>query len=109
MIQNIYNLLDSELFRDKIEMYIGDRTLSSLANFLNGAFFTLKLYEINRDNHEPDFDKFHDWVAEYYNWKESTSGWKNIILKESNNDEKSAIDEFFKIYDKFKSFTKDVK
>jgi len=58
--------------------------------------------DIDIEETEPKFEKFNDWVASYYGWNESTAGWKNIILSESNNDEEKALKEFFNIFDKFK-------
>jgi len=37
-----------------------------------------------------------------YSWGESTTGWKNVILQENNNDEIKALDVFFDQIDKFK-------
>ncbi|WP_448271779.1 hypothetical protein [Nostoc sp. DSM 114160] len=44
---------------------------------------------------------YHDWVARYYKWNESTAGWKNIILQEVG-DEAKACDVFFELFELFK-------
>lgn len=100
-INTIFELLDSSEFRRRIEMYIGDRKITTLDNFLNGAFFTLKIYEIENDPNRPDFQKFHDFVSNYYDREESTMGWKNIILNENKHEEEKALNEFFRLYDEF--------
>ena len=92
-------LLESESFRSRTAMYIGEKKLSTLKGFLDGAYYAFDAYDVKEINL---FEGFHDWVVDYYGWNESTAGWKNIILKECDNDEMKAVDEFFKIYDKFK-------
>lgn len=82
-------------------MYIGDRKISSLSQFLNGVLFTLNLYEIKKKENEPDLDEFHRWTANYYGLSTSM-GWNNIILSQCNNDEENALEEFFRLYDMFK-------
>ena len=104
-IKRIYQLIESDHFRTKPNLYIGDRNITTLYNFLNGAFFALKIHEVESRESEPDFRKFHDWVADHYNWFESTAGWKNIILKECDGDEEKALDVFFNLYDEFKKGT----
>nr|WP_321237197.1 hypothetical protein [uncultured Psychroserpens sp.] len=93
-------LLDSESFRSRTAMYIGEKKISVLKGFLDGAYYSFVAYDVNEENL---FEGFHDWVAEYYGFSESTAGWKNIILKECGNDEVKAVDEFFTVYDKFKN------
>ncbi len=73
---------------------------------MDGYFYALDAMEIHLREPEPKFEKFHDWTAKYFGWKESTAGWKNIILKESNENEKEAVKLFFEVYDKFKESEK---
>lgn len=93
-------LLELEDFRKRTAMYIGKKKISILNAFIDGVFYSFDAYNVDEGW---IFDGFHDWVADYYNWTESTAGWKNIILKECSGDEEKSIDEFFKLYDKFKN------
>ncbi len=93
-------LLESESFRSRTAMYIGEKNLSVLKGFLDGIYYSFDAYGVSEENL---FEGLHDWVAEYYGWPETSAGWKNIILKECGNDEVKAVDEFFKVYDKFKN------
>jgi hypothetical protein len=55
---------------------------------------------IERCEH-PDFHGLHDWVAKRFGWDESTTGWCNIILKESGADDAKALDMFFERVDEY--------
>ncbi|WP_298549214.1 hypothetical protein [uncultured Aquimarina sp.] len=92
-------LLESDHFRTRIAMYIGEKKLSTLKGFLDGIYYAFDAYGIKEEN---VFEGLHKWTADYYGWTESTAGWKNIILKECGNNELKAVDEFFKVYDEFK-------
>jgi hypothetical protein len=98
-VGKIEKLITSESFRNKTEMYIGEKRISSLKSFFDGIYYSFEIHNIEEEN---IFKGFNEWTAKYFNWKESTAGWKNIILKECENDEKKAVDKFFEIYDKFK-------
>ena len=91
-------LLESETFRSRTAMYIGEKRLSTLKGFLDGVYYSFDAYDVKEEDY---FNGLHDWVANYYGWNETTAGWSQIILIECGNDEEKAVDEFFKVYDKF--------
>jgi hypothetical protein len=92
-------LLESESFRNKTEMYIGEKRISTLKSFFDGIYYSFDTYKIK----EKDiFIGLNQWTAKYYDWEETSAGWKDIILIENGNDEEKALNEFFEIYDKFK-------
>lgn len=96
---NIYKHLDKIKVRPW--MYLWDNKISTLNNYIYWFYWCIK--EFNIDNHEiKDFQLFHDWVANYYWYKESTSWWKNMILKNSKNEE-DALSNFFILIEEFKS------
>ncbi len=98
-INNIFELI--EFIQKRPGMYIGNNTITSMETFLNGYIFASDINNLNLDIY-PKFWYFHEWVKEHYNWFESTAGWKNIILAESNNDEEKALNVFFELIAKFK-------
>ena len=98
-IPKLKELLELEHFRMRIAMYIGEKRLSTLKGFFDGIYYSLDVYNIDEEN---VFEGLHEWTAKYYGWEDTNAGWKNIILSECENDEYKAVDEFFKIYDKFK-------
>ena len=102
-IPRLFELLEMDDFRSKTVMYIGERKISTLSSFLEGALYALDAYGVERKDNEPDFREFHDWVSNYYGRDESTAGWKNIILEEVGGNEEKAVDEFFKLFDEFKT------
>jgi len=100
--ESLFKLLMKDNFRKRTGMYISENKITSLQGFILGYQTALENMDIDIEETEPKFEKFNDWVASYYGWNESTAGWKNIILSESNNDEEKALKEFFNIFDKFK-------
>jgi len=101
-IESIFDLMNDENFRKRTAMYLGEKKISILRGFIVGYLYGLDAKEIQLRESEPKFEKFNDWVANHFNWYESTAGWNNIILKECGGDEKLAVDKFFELYDKFK-------
>ncbi|MEH2296042.1 hypothetical protein [Nostoc sp.] len=98
-MKNIYELL--EMMRPRPGMYLGQRSLTALRGFIDG--YDLASWEsgILLEEETPPFRQFHDWIARYYKWNESTAGWKNIILREVG-DEAKACDVFFELIELFK-------
>ncbi|MEH2280886.1 MAG: hypothetical protein V7K90_06010 [Nostoc sp.] len=98
-MNNIYDIL--AMIRTRPGMYLGQRSLTALRSFLDGYFFAIGKNGILIEEENPPFSQFHDWVARYYKWNESTAGWKNIILREVG-DEAKACDVFFELLELFK-------
>ncbi|MHC0063625.1 hypothetical protein ACWATR_11950 [Nostoc sp. UIC 10890] len=98
-MKNIYDIL--AMIRTRPGMYLGQRSLTALRSFIDGYFFAIGQNGILIEEENPPFSQFHDWVARYYKWNESTAGWKNIILREVG-DEAKACDVFFELLELFK-------
>ncbi|MEH2350995.1 MAG: hypothetical protein V7K55_23920 [Nostoc sp.] len=98
-MKNIYEIL--EMMRPRPQMFLGQRSLTALRGFISGYFFAMEENGILIEEENPPFSQFHDWVARYYKWYESTAGWKNIILREVG-DEAKACDVFFELLELFK-------
>lgn len=100
-INNQFELI--ELIKKRPALYIGNNQITSMRNFLDGYDFACLVNGIEHNNIYPQFWYFHEWAMEKYNWSESTAGWKNIILKENNNDEEKSLEIFFEMIDEFKT------
>lgn len=100
-INNQFELI--ELIKQRPGLYIDSNNITSMQNFLNGYDFACLVNEIEYNNVYPLFWYFHEWVMEKYNWYESTAGWKNIILKNNNDDEIKALEVFFEMINEFKT------
>ncbi|MEH2004939.1 hypothetical protein [Nostoc sp.] len=98
-MKNLYETL--EMMRPRPQMFLGQRSLTALSGFIGGYFFAIEENGILIEEENPPFSQFHDWVARYYKWYESTAGWKNIILREVG-DEAKACDVFFELLELFK-------
>jgi len=99
--KTLFALLELAQFREKTPMYIGDWTITSLKAFIDGYQYASWLKKME-DQDIAEFGKFHNWVANYFGWPESTAGWKNIILKECEGNEEQALKKFFELYDLFR-------
>jgi len=56
-------------------MYTGECKLTNVSAYLDGYSSA-----VDTEDFLSDFPGFHDWVAKKYGFKESTSGWQNMIL-----------------------------
>lgn len=104
-VNSISELLENPHFRNRIQMYLGKKEISLLNQFLFGVHMAQSIYDIKSIEGDFSYGEFHDQVCDFYKWPESTSGWKNMILTESNGDEEKAVDEFFRVYDLIKGRT----
>jgi hypothetical protein len=91
-----------EKIKSRSAMHIGDNTLSAMYFHLQGYFAACEEHGITNEE-VPNFSGFHDFVAQYYSYYESTAGWKNIILRENSFDEKQSLLKFFELVDLYKT------
>lgn len=92
--------------RERPGMYMGSKSLTVLEAFLSGFSYALQKQGLDTEDiglSQIPFHYFNDFVAAYYNYSESTSGWKNMILNKNNNDEEVSFDVFYKLFYKFYS------
>lgn len=86
-----------EAIRRRPEMYIGRKSITAFYHFLGGFQMACGLHRIEDDRLglkiPPDF---HDWVAYRTHFRESTSGWCNMILATTKSEEE-AFDRFFEL------------
>jgi hypothetical protein len=101
-VQNLYEYVDA--IRIRPGMYIGENSLSAMYFHIGGYLTACDLKGIE-ETLTPEFHTFHDFVAKYYSYRESTAGWKNIILKEKDGNEQEALTEFYKLFDLFRQGT----
>ena len=97
--KNLYEYID--LTKERTALYAGDKSISAMNSNILGYQMACFYKGIN-ENLIPEFGEFNDFVAKHYNYKESTAGWKNIILWESQNDEMLALENFYNLLDQFK-------
>src|SRR5687767_5898224 len=87
-----------EKIRKRPGMYLGECSLSALYHTIAGYTLALGVHGIESDTSLRPPDDFNDWVAYRLHYKESTSGWKNMILGVSGN-EAAAFNRFFELLD----------
>jgi hypothetical protein len=93
-------LLDA--IRDRTAMYTGERTLSAVCHFLGGYQFAQRAYQIPVSQQSLLPIDFHDWVAYRLHFRESTSGYRRMILSRFP-DESVALDRFFELLDEHRT------
>ena len=96
---NLYEFI--ELTKVRPGMYLGEESLSSLSSIISGYILACSLKEID-EKLKPDFHLFHDFVANYYLYSESTAGWTNILLAANFGNQKEALKAFYKLFDLFR-------
>lgn len=90
------NLL--EKIRKRPGMYLGECSLTALCHAMGGYALALGMHGIKTDANLRLPDDFNDWVAYRLHYKESTSGWKRMILG-ACGDEVAAFARFFELLD----------
>lgn len=101
-INTILELIDSENFRKRPNMYLGKNSITRLRIFMLGYETCEQFNSLNSKDSIPSFNLFYNWICKYY--KETGSyNWDGIILKNCNDDEELALETFFLRYDEFKS------
>jgi len=101
---SIYELLDSEAFRKRTAMYLGEKSISKLKTFMDGFYTCERNYKINSQDTLPPFWLFFKWICTEYNHSGSYYSWDGIILQNSNNNEEVALNTFFEKFDEFRKF-----
>jgi len=89
-----------EVIRERPAMWLGTRSLTALRHFLAGWGAALLFYDVKAEDQLPR--DFHDWVAYRLGFRESTSGWQSMILKDVP-DESKALDRFFELLDEHRN------
>lgn len=84
-----------ESIRRRPAMYMGVKSLTAFHQFLNGYQLACDLHQIKDDRLGLRIPSdFHDWVAYRTHFRESTTGWCNMIVATSKSEEE-AFDRFF--------------
>ena len=100
IIQNIYDVL----FHIQLmpEIYIGGKSLTSLATYLSGFQMALIIGEGRFDNKHFFQDEFYNFISGKLNYDVSEKHWLKKVLEKSNNNEERAFDLFFALLEEFK-------
>lgn len=103
--KNLIGLLLGPI-RQRPAMYLGEYKISMLPNFIFGynmGFYIAKNNDVDMDAY---FDEcgFLEWFYKKYNIEKS-SFWITPFLEEAKNDEKKALDIYFKYLDEYQKAT----
>jgi hypothetical protein len=95
----LYDLLKK--VRKRPGMYLGRESITRLRMLLMGYSMARADLGIGLTQQEREFAGFQNWIMHQYKIS-STRGWDDIILSQSQ-DESSALNLFFKLFDEFKN------
>ena len=98
--KDVYEFFDK--IKERPAKYVGKKSLTRIQMFFYGYCYALDLQHIEFKGEKFKSYSFHDWIAEKLGWRESTSGWLNMILDKANGDEEKAVDLFYELLDEFK-------
>lgn len=97
---DLYKLLDA--VHERPLMFIGSRSLTVLHSYINGYNSACSFKGI-KEELKPAFEDFDFFVTDYYMQAPSTAGWKNILLAAHYGNEENAFNDFFVLFDQFRS------
>ena len=93
----VYELID--MLRLRTGMYIGYESPTHLNAYLSG--YRLAKIDDPFIPQKPSFHGFHDWVANKFDYAESTSGWAYMI-EDQREDKGEALLLFFELLDEYR-------
>ena len=97
--KDLYEYID--IIKTNPKLYLGSKTISSLSAHILG--YTIACYYKGvEETLVPDFTYFNDFVVDHYKTGTAEEGWKSILLRSNQNNNKKAFDEFFKLFDSFR-------
>jgi hypothetical protein len=86
-------------------MYFGSKSLTAFYHFLGGYQAACGIHQIVDDRLGLAIPAdFHDWVAYRTHFRESTSGWCNMIVETTDSEER-AFDRFFELLEEYSQRT----
>ncbi|MEH1873133.1 hypothetical protein [Nostoc sp.] len=94
---DLYDLIHN--IRKRPAMYLGRASISNLRTFLAGYCFARRQIGITQTQQEQQFSEFQIWIQQRFNLT-SNQTWDQIILFFSQ-DEHTALEQFFKLFDEF--------
>ena len=96
----IYDVLD--WIQRRPGLAIAQPELVRVYAFLIGYQCALGRQRLTFRHADPDFHRFHDWIAQRLDYRESTSGWHNMIRGRCSS-EREAFDRFYELLAEFRA------
>jgi len=84
-------------------MYINPISLNQLQHFISGYQSALQIHNMEELKPFDSSVSFHDWIALRTHYSESTSGWVNMILAQTDENEEEALELFFKYLSEYET------
>lgn len=100
---DLYTYID--LIRTRPGMYVGGNSVSLMAYHIAGYEAACR-WKGSEEQLDPSWYGFHEYVRSKAGFRESTSGWNNMLLEYCGGDEGAALETFFTMFDAFRSEAK---
>ncbi len=97
MTNSLYDLIHK--IQKRPSLYLGKPSVCNLRSCLAGYILARRELGISQTEEEQQFTEFQTWIQTKFNISSSQS-WDKIILFYSE-DERSALDSFFKLFEEF--------
>jgi hypothetical protein len=91
-----------DVIRKRPPLYLGRHSLSALWNFIQGYNLALRDHDLDNADHVLP-RQFHNWARRRLQGRDNSGSVRDMILASTNQDEASALDMFFELYDEFRS------
>lgn len=98
-MSNFYELIQK--IKKRPSMYLGKPAISNLRSCLAGYILARRELGISQTEQEKKFTEFQGWIQKKFNISSSQS-WDKVILFYSE-DERSALERFFELFEEFVS------
>ncbi len=99
-MSNFYELIQK--IKKRPSMYLGKPAISNLRSCLAGYILARRELGISQTEQEKKFTEFQGWIQKKFNISSSQS-WDKVILFYSE-DERTALEHFFELFEEFASF-----
>jgi len=97
--KNIFDLID--IIQQRMAMFIPEKSIMSLINYLNGYETCLKLHGIIEEE-VPNFTHFNRWLGiRFEHWNHLSNGWAYAI-KVNIGDNEDPLSKFFSLIKEFR-------
>ncbi|MDZ8049969.1 MAG: hypothetical protein RMX68_030655 [Aulosira sp. ZfuVER01] len=97
MMSSLYDLIGK--IQKRPSLYLGKPSVCNLRSCISGYILARRELGISQNDEERQFTEFQTWIQSKFHISSSQS-WDKIILFYSE-DERNALDSFFKLFEEF--------
>jgi hypothetical protein len=88
--------------RKRPALFCGDESITAVQHVINGYIYACQVHDVEAEQTQ-HWGGFHEFVRARTGFRESTSGWCNMLLSVNGQDEAKALAAFFVMFEEFLS------